>query len=297
MIRRLSTSRGRFGLVLAALGFLVTLPVSAQTAEQDAEDDPIIWDRGPAVAQLGDNLAEVDLSEDYVFLGADDTRRLMQQMQNPITGTEIGTVAPVDQEARWFIVFEFEETGYVDDAEKDELDADVILDSIRSSTMAANEERRERGWATMEILGWQESPYYDENTNNLRWAVIGSTEGHENINRIVKLLGRRGVVTATLVASPDELVAAAAETDVLLTGYRFRPGSTYAEYVPGTDKLATYGLTALVVGGGAAALAKSGLLAKLWKPIAAGLVALGAGIKRLFFSGRSADHGTDEPIG
>jgi uncharacterized membrane-anchored protein len=104
-------------------------------------------------------------------------------------------------------------------------------------------------------------------------------------------------MTATLVATPDELEGAVGAADGLLDGYQFRPGSTYAEYVPGKDKLAKYGLTALVVGGAGAALLKSGLLAKLWKPIAAMLVALGAGIKRFFMSGRSSEHDLEKPIG
>ena len=49
--------------------------------------------------------------------------------------------------------------------------------------------------------------------------------------------------------------------------------------------------------GGAAALLKSGLLARFWKPIAVALAALGAGVKRLFFSGRSSKHDMDKPIG
>ena len=63
-----------------------------------------------------------------------------------------------------------------------------------------------------------------------------------------------------------------------------------------TDKLAEYGLTALVVGGAGAALLKSGLLAKLWEPLVATLAALGVGIKRLFFGGRSAEHDPEKPI-
>ena len=41
---------------------------------------------------------------------------------------------------------------------------------------------------------------------------------------------------------------------------------------------------------------KSGLLARLWKPIVLGLAALGAGLKRVFFSGRSAQHHPEAPI-
>jgi uncharacterized membrane-anchored protein len=148
----------------------------------------------------------------------------------------------------------------------------------------------------MTIVGWHEEPHYDERTNNLSWAIVGESRGHQNINRIVKVLGRKGAMTVTLVAGPEELAGAIPMTDALLDGYHYRAGSTYAEYVPGTDKLAEFGLTALVVGGGAAVLAKSGLLARLWKPIALGLAALGAGVKRFFFSGRSAKHDPEKPV-
>ncbi len=103
-------------------------------------------------------------------------------------------------------------------------------------------------------------------------------------------------MSATLVSSPEELSVAMSETDALFESYQYLPGNKYAEYIPGKDKLAEYGLTALVVGGVGAALIKSGLLAKFWKPIAVALAALGAGIKRFFFSGRSAKHDPERPI-
>jgi uncharacterized membrane-anchored protein len=196
----------------------------------------------------------------------------------------------------WTLVFEFDEVGYVSDDEKDSLDADAILASFREGTEAGNEQRRKRGWSTMSIVGWHEAPHYDSRTNNLSWAIIGESEGHRSINRIVKVLGRRGVMSVTLVASPADLAAAVPHAEALLDNYRFLSGNTYAEYLPGTDKLAQYGLTALVVGGAGAALLKTGLLAKLWKPLLAALVAMGAGVKRLFFSGRSAQHDSKAPI-
>ncbi|MBW2420413.1 MAG: DUF2167 domain-containing protein [Deltaproteobacteria bacterium] len=264
---------------------------------QEAAPTPPPWQRGPMTAPIGDGLAEIEIDEDYVFLDAAGTRRFMELTENPVSGTEMATLAPIADEANWFVVFEFNETGYVSDEEKDQLDADAMIDSIRTGTEAANEERRKRGWQTMSIVGWHEEPHYDDLTNNLSWAIVGDSGGHQSINRIIKVLGRRGVMTVTLVAGPDELVSAIPLTNSLLAGYRYRAGSTYAEYVPGSDKLAEYGLTALVVGGGAAALVKSGLLARFWKPIALGLAALGAGIKRFFFGGRSAEHDPEKPIG
>lgn len=276
---------------------IVLCLLMAATARAEDAPAPLEWQPGPLTAPIGDDLAEIEVAEGFVFLDAAGTKRLMELTENIVSGDELATIAPATDTEQWFVVFEFDDVGYVPDDERDTLDADGMLESIREGTEAANEVRRERGWPTMSIVGWHEPPHYDTRTNNLSWAIVGETEGHQNVNRIVKLLGRRGVMTATLVAAPEELVAAIARVDGLLDGYRFSPGSTYAEYVPNTDKLAEYGLTALVVGGGAALLAKSGLLARLWKPIAVGLVALGTGIKRFFFSGRSSQHDPEKPIG
>jgi uncharacterized membrane-anchored protein len=278
-----------------AIAALLLLAVPSFAEEEAPPALP--WAIGGGTAPIGDDLAEIDLTEEFVFLDADGTKQLMELTQNPLTGVEVATVAPTAQDANWFLVFEYEPVGYVKDDEKDQLDADSMLSSIREGTEQANAERRERGWGELKIVGWQEAPHYDERTNNLSWAIVGESDNGQNINRIVKLLGRRGVMTATLVSPPDELASAVPMVDKLLDGYRYRPGNTYAEFVPSTDKLAEYGLTALVVGGAGAALVKSGLLAKLWKPIAALLVALGAGLKKLLFSGRKAEHSLEGKIG
>jgi uncharacterized membrane-anchored protein len=280
-------------LALAAL----LLPVVASGQETAQQPTPLAWQAGPMTAPIGDGLAEIDLGEGYVFLGAAETQRLLELNQNPVDGSELATVAPMSEEVSWFVIFEWSEMGWVSDEDQDDLDADSILESIRQGTEASNEARRARGWPTMSIVGWQEEPHYDWNTKNLTWAIIGESGGGRNVNRLTKLLGRRGVMSATLVASPDELFAASAAVDELLTGYRFQKGSTYAEYIPGTDRLAEVGLTALVVGGAGAALVKSGLLARFWKPIGLGLVALGVGIKRMFMGGRSSKHDPEKPIG
>lgn len=277
-------------LGLALLGVLVS--ASAARAQ---EGPGLEWERGPGTAPIGGTLAEVDLGVEHAFLDAEGSKLLMELMQNPVSGGEMATIAPIADEEDWFLIFEWDAVGYVADDEKNSLDPDAMLESIREGTAAANEERRKRGWSTLDIVGWHEPPHYDERTKNLSWAIIGESSGGErSINRIIKILGRRGVMTATLVASPEELPTAVPAVDALLEGYRFQAGSTYAEYLPGTDKLAGYGLTALVVGGGGAALVKSGLLAKVWKPLVAALVALGAGIKRLFFT--SSQHDPERPI-
>ena len=62
----------------------------------------------------------------------------------------------------------------------------------------------------------------------------------------------------TLVVNPEQLQAVLPVYTAQLDAFSFSSGETYAEFVQG-DKIAKYGLTALVAGGAGAAAAKLGL--------------------------------------
>jgi len=286
-----SNASSRISVFAAALCF--ALPIVSARAQDAAPEPPrLAWQPGPLTAPIGSSLAEIELPEGYVFLGKEDTAKLLELMQNPVSGDELATLAPASDDAHWLVFFEWDQSGWVDDSEKDDLDASALLESLQEGNRRGNEERKSRGWPTLEIVGWQEEPHYDAKTNNLTWAIDATSEGHRVLNRMVKLLGRRGVMTVTVVSNPEEIDVASAATDALLTGYHFKPGSTYAEYLPGKDQIANYGLAALVAGGIGAAALKSGLLAKLWKYLVVAVIAVGGGIKRLF-TGRK--HIADPP--
>jgi uncharacterized membrane-anchored protein len=66
----------------------------------------------------------------------------------------------------------------------------------------------------------------------------------------------------TLVCGPDELQPLLNEFQQIMNGFAYVEGQRYAEFREG-DKVAKYGLTALIAGTGAFAAAKMGLFAKL----------------------------------
>jgi uncharacterized membrane-anchored protein len=113
------------------------------------------------------------------------------------------------------------------------------------------------------------------------------------VNFNTRLLGRTGVTSAVLMYGDDvQLKDIIGDFRALMSGFTFKDGQRYSEFRDG-DKLAEYGLAALVAGGGVALAAKTGLLAKLGlvlakggKAIILGIVAVGAGIanfvKRIF---------------
>ena len=284
--------------VLAGVGVVLGLtwlaPNEARAQDKDPADD-IAWQAGPGKGQLG-NVAQIQIPDGYMFSGRDGVRRFLEMTQNPVAGSELGVLIPPEESGnRWFVIFDFDSVGYIKDDEKDDLDAKAILDSIKTGTERSNEERRKRGWATMEILGWHTPPRYDPVTNNLTWAIRGASEGSESVNYSVRLLGRRGVMDVDLVLSPTQVMTAVPDFNQLLTGFTFTTGNKYAEFKAG-DKVAAYGLTALVAGGAGAALAKSGMLGKLWKLIVFGAIAAMAAIKRVLAAvfGKKP---TEEPAG
>lgn len=251
----------------------------------------IQWTKGPGKGDLK-SIAEVTVPEGFMFTGGKGTRQLMEAMGNPTSGSELGFLAPTS--LVWFVVFDYSDVGYVKDDDKDKLDADKLLKSIKQGTEEANKYREKMGASALHITGWEIPPRYNEQTHNLEWAIRGESEGQLVVNYNTRLLGRKGVMEVNLVIEPEKLGAALPEYQALLQNYSYKQGQRYAEYREG-DKLAKYGLAALIAGGAAAVAVKTGLFASLillfkkaWKLVAVGIAAVVAWFKRLISGGRKS---------
>jgi uncharacterized membrane-anchored protein len=275
--------------MVLALALLVgnALPAQAQDSSGDAFSK-IPWKSGPVVGELGKE-AQVAVPDGCVFTGEDGTRQFMELNQNPVSGIERGTIlcrlldAKGETESTWFAVFEFDESGYVKDDEKESLDGDAILASLKKGNEHGNKERKEHGWEAIYLDGWQRAPHYDERTRNLTWATrLHGEDESKVLNHSVRLLGRGGVMSADLVVSPEYYDRALPAFDAMVGDFRYKSGHTYAEWRDG-DKIASYGLTALVAGGAGAALVKTGLLQKFGKAIVLALAGAAAAVKKFFF--------------
>jgi uncharacterized membrane-anchored protein len=257
----------RFVIFAALLLFVFPIPGLSQPPK-------INWVEGPKTVNLGENTAMIEMGQDYLFAGAEDTRNLMESVGNPPSNHEVGLIIPKNREAGWFIVFEYRPVGYIRDTEKDRIDSDAILKSIKAGTEKANKVREEKGFAPLNVIGWYEKPHYDTQSNNLVWALLAESKEGKVVNYNVRLLGRHGFMSTVLVTDPSTLAACKPEVDNIIKNFSYKSGKSYAEFVKG-DKVAEYGLTALIAGGAGAAAVKLGffkILAKFWKIVAVAVI-------------------------
>jgi uncharacterized membrane-anchored protein len=162
---------------------------------------------------------------------------------------------------------------------------------MQKSASEENAERRKQGYPGITLVGWAAPPHYDAASHKLYWAKDLKFEGEDadTLNYNIRMLGRRGYLELNAVAGIDQFAAIDKQTPEILGMVDFKEGSRYADFDPKTDKVAKYGIAALVAGGALAAAAKLGLLKGLWifilaakKFIIIAVVAIGAFFKKLY---------------
>ena len=266
---------------LALFTALATATVQGQTGNK--KESGIL--EGPATARLG-NYSEVKLLPGFIFFDGDMTRAMKRRAGEPVSGDELGFLRPTN--GNWAVFFRFRDIGYIKDAEKEKLNPAKLLKQIVEGNDEANKERVKNGVSPLEVVGWDKEPVYDPVTHNLEWCIRARSEGHYLLNYKTEVLGRKGVMALVLVVDPEDLSATLPEFRKVIEGHQFVTGESYAEYRPG-DKIAKYGLGALIVGGAAVAGMKLGLFAwiavffkKFAKLVVVAVIAIAVAIKKLF---------------
>ena len=249
----------------------------------EAELKKLAWQTGPSEARIGDK-ATIKVPDGYLFLDEKSTSRFLELVGNP---PRDGHYLFAPNTLAWFSVFSFNPSGYVKDDEK--IDPDALLKGLKESDGPSNEERQRLGLHKIFTDGWEVVPHYDSQTKRLEWGTrLRNEQGQTNVNYTSRLLGRSGVMSATLVTGRNTLSADTAQFKTALEQFTYVPSERYSEFKQG-DKLAAYGLGALILGGAAAVATKKGLWAVLggffaafWKILVGVGVAAVAGFKSLF---------------
>lgn len=284
--------------LLLLFALLPALIVSAQEtnnepipAELKALESKLHYQTGEIT--LKGKLAKLNVSEKFRYLSPNDTEVVLSGMWgNPEGGKTLGMilpagVSPLDQKC-WAVIITYTEDGYVKDTDADKINYPKLLKEMQESTRESNKERRKEGYPEVELVGWAAPPRYDKATHKMFWAKeLKFTDSKEHtLNYNIRVLGRRGVLVLNAVASMSDFSIIEEHSPEIVSMVDFQEGHRYTDFDGKTDKVAAYGLAALVAGGVAA---KAGLFKALWigilamkKFIVIGAVALFGLITRLF---------------
>jgi len=245
--------------------------------------------KGPAEVTLRDQ-AKLALPEHFGFVPQQPAAALMRAMGNSPGDDFLGLIVPQEERSNWFVAVTYHASGYIKDDDARHWDADKLLQSLKDGTEAANEERVKSGAPALEVTRWIEPPAYEPETHRLVWSAEARHKdgsGHDPaVNYNTYLLGREGYLSLNLITSASAVDEDKSAARALLSAVDFNSGKRYGDFNSSTDKVAAYGLAALVAGVAAKKLGLLALLAamavKFAKIIAVAVAALIVGIKRWF---------------
>jgi uncharacterized membrane-anchored protein len=250
---------------VAAVGLALPLMATAQDEpaltveeQQDLASMQAFWealDRQTGTITLGDDLVTLTVPEEFYFLGAADAERVLVEIWgNPPGQDTLGMLfpaeyTPFDYES-WAVTIDYEDEGHVSDSDAADIDYVDLLRDMQSGIRDGNADRVEAGYEAIELLGWAEPPHYDNTSRKLYWAKeLRFGESPETtLNYEIRALGRTGVLSMTFIAATSQLGEINAKRESVLAMAEFNPGSRYEDFDSNVDKVAAYGIGALIAG-------------------------------------------------
>jgi uncharacterized membrane-anchored protein len=229
--------------------------------------------RGPANIQLIDEGA-LNLPAGYFWVPATEAKSFMNAMGNSSEANLVGLVMSEENPLAWFIAIDFIHSGYIRDDDANHWKPDEMLEQIKAGTEEGNKERVKRGIPALDIVGWTELPTYNKNAHQLVWSLLATERGapketSQTVNYNTYKLGRAGYFQLNLVTTDKTVNEDKKHAYAMISSLNYNPTKRYEDFIEGSDKVAEYGLAALVAGVAAKKLGFFAIIAavlvKAWK--------------------------------
>lgn len=277
----------------AGLVLMLTAPAFAETPQEHArqakaEFDKMHWTKG--AQKLGESHGTFVVPRGgTMVVGSEATRA-----DELINGSKDPSIEGFAELAHRSLYVSYVGEGHVAADDWKDVNADELLKNIKDGTEQGNEERAKLGLGALHVDGWVQKPTFDASRKSVRWVMRSHDEtGRPVINAVALQLGRNGYERFTLVSNGSDPRGDAAILGSAVGNYKFDPGFRFSDYVQG-DKLAGYGVAALVGTAAGATIAKTvgfGAVLLLIKKFFIVIVALAIGAFRFVqqrFFGRAA---------
>ncbi len=264
------------GIIFSLIALLLSQSVIADEPQPANEQDQYIiaakkiWqslDRQTGDITLPGGVATLKVPDSFYYLNPDDAETVLVDVWGNVPGAgkeTLGILFPANKTpfdyGSWGVTIEYEQDGYVSDENADTLDYSDLLSQMKEDTRDSSKQRVQQGYEPIELIGWASEPFYDRASHKLHWAKeikFGDQEVN-TLNYNIRILGRKGVLVLNFIAGMDQKAEIDSNIDTVLALAEFNQGSRYSDFDPSIDKVAAYGIGALVAG---KVIAKTGLIA------------------------------------
>jgi uncharacterized membrane-anchored protein len=264
------------GIIFSLITLLFTQSVTADESQPVSEQDQYaiiakkIWDsldRQTGDITLPGGVATLKVPDSFYYLNPDDAETVLVDVWGNPPGAgnnTLGILFPANKtpfdEGSWGVTIKYEEDGYVSDENADTLDYDELLSQMKEDTLESSKQRVQQGYEPIKLIGWASKPFYDKASHKLHWAkeIKFGNQKVNTLNYNIRILGRKGVLVLNFIAGMEQKAEIDSNIDTVLALADFNQGSRYSDFDPDIDKVAAYGIGALVAG---KVIAKTGLIA------------------------------------
>ena len=203
---------------------------------------------------IKEGLATLNVPAGFRYLNPEQSESvLVHGWGNPPGNTTLGmlfpsAISPLSDEG-WGVVISYQDDGYIKDDDAESIDYADLLKEMQDDIGEENQGRQQQGFEPLTLIGWAATPHYDRPSHKLYWAKeLQFGEGEHTLNYNVRVLGRKGTLVLNAVASMSQLSAIESSMQEVMAFVDFNDGNRYADFTPGVDKIAAYGIGALIAG-------------------------------------------------
>jgi uncharacterized membrane-anchored protein len=246
----------------------------------DSIEQTFTYERGSITLKNG--IGTITVPKGFKYLNAEQAERVLVDLWgNPKTeNITLGLLLPENQgvlsQKGYVFNIQYDEIGYVEDKDADDIDYDELLTQIKEDTKEENIERKKEGYEPITIVGWASTPFYDKEKKILHWAkeIKFGSEAQNTLNYNIRILGRKGVLVLNAIAGTSELPLVQKDINKVIDIVSFNKGYTYAEFDSSIDNVAAWTIGGLVAGKVLTKVGFFAILAKFGKIIVITLIGL-----------------------
>lgn len=246
----------------------------------DSIEQTFTYERGSITLKNG--IGTITVPKGFKYLNAEQAERVLVDLWgNPKTeNITLGLLLPENQgvlsQKGYVFNIQYDEIGYVEDKDADDIDYDELLTQIKEDTKEENIERKKEGYEPITIVGWASTPFYDKEKKILHWAkeIKFGSEAQNTLNYNIRILGRKGVLVLNAIAGTSELPLVQKDINKVIDIVSFNKGYTYEEFDSSIDNVAAWTIGGLVAGKVLTKVGFFAILAKFGKIIVITLIGL-----------------------